>query len=209
METNRCYLGDCRDVLHDMANSGIRPHTCITSPPYLGLRDYGVAGQLGPKRTPAKNVASMVEVFRAVREVRSDDGTLWLNLGDSYANDTKWGGSTSGKHAQAVHGNSGIGRRRTNTGLKSKDLMGIPWRLAFALQDDGWYLRQDIIGHKPNPMPESVRDRCTKAYEYLFLLSKSPRYYFDHEAMREQASGRLPVRANEALTLLYAAWLGV
>lgn len=196
MESNRCYLGDCRSVLRQLADAGVRAQTCVTSPPYFGLRDYGVDGQLGLERTPAEYVASMVEVFRAVREVLSDDGTLWLNLGDSYANDTKWGGSTSGKHVQAIHGNSGIGRRRTNTGLKSKDLMGIPWRVAFALQDDGWYLRQDIIWHKPNPMPESVRDRCTKAHEYLFLLSKSPRYYFDNEAMREQATGQLPGNVN-------------
>lgn len=205
MESNRCYLGDCRSVLHQIADAGVRPQTCITSPPYFGLRDYGVDGQLGLEQTPAEYVAAMVEVFRAVRDVLAEDGTLWLNLGDSYANDTKWGGATGGKHAKAIHGASGIGRRRTNTGLKSKDLMGIPWRVAFALQDDGWYLRQDIIWHKPNPMPESVRDRCTKAHEYLFLLTKSSRYYFDSEAMREQASGQLlgnvnPVKGARAYT---------
>lgn len=196
MELNHCYLGDCRSVMREMAAAGVTAQTCVTSPPYFGLRDYGVDGQLGLEGTPAEYVASMVEVFRAVREVLADDGTLWLNLGDSYANDTKWGGSTSGKHAQAIHGNSGIGRRRTSTGLKPKDLMGIPWRVALALQGDGWYLRQDIIWHKPNPMPESVRDRCTKAHEYLFLLTKSPRYYFDSEAMREQATGQLPGNVN-------------
>lgn len=129
----------------------------------------------------------MVEVFREVRRVLRDDGTLWLNLGDSYANDGKWGGSTGGKHASALHGNSGIGRRLLTTGLKPKDLIGIPWRVAFALQADGWYLRQDIIWHKPNPMPESVTDRCTKAHEYIFLFAKSERYYFDADAIKEQA----------------------
>ncbi len=188
MDLDKCYLGDCRDVLRDIGASGIKAQTCVTSPPYFGLRDYGVDGQLGLEQTPAQYVDTMVEVFRSVKNALADDGTLWLNLGDSYANDTKWGGQTSGKHAQAIHGNSGIGRRRTNTGLKSKDLIGIPWRVALALQDEGWYLRQDIIWHKPNPMPESVRDRCTKAHEYLFLLSKSPQYYFDAEAIKEAAA---------------------
>lgn len=185
---NRCHFGDCLETMRQMPDG--LAQTCVTSPPYFGLRDYGHAGQIGLEETPAKFVAKLVEVFREVRRVLRDDGTLWLNLGDSYANDTKWGGSTSGKHAQAIHGNSGIGRRRTNTGLKSKDLMGIPWRVAFALQDDGWYLRQDIIWHKPNPMPESVQDRCTKAHEYIFLLSKAPSYYCDMGAIKEPAEGR-------------------
>jgi len=135
-------------------------HTCVTSPPYFGLRDYGHDGQIGLEPTPGVFVAKLVEVFREVRRVLRDDGTLWLNLGDSYAR---------------------------QEGLKPKDLIGIPWRVAFALQADGWYLRQDIIWHKPNPMPESVRDRCTKAHEYIFLLSKSQRYYFDSEAIKEDA----------------------
>lgn len=177
------HVGDCREVLRTLPDASV--HTCVTSPPYFGLRDYGVEGQIGLEPSPDEFVRALVQVFREVRRVLRDDGTLWLNLGDSYANDTKWGGSTSGKHAQAIHGNSGIGRRRTNTGLKSKDLMGVPWRVAFALQADGWYLRQDIIWHKPNPMPESVRDRCTKSHEYLFLLSKSERYYFAAAAIAE------------------------
>ena len=185
----RILQGDCRDVLKTLADGSV--HCCVTSPPYFGLRDYGVAGQLGLEPTPAEYVEQMVAVFREVRRVLRDDGTLWLNLGDSYANDTKWGGATSGKHVQAVHGATGIGRRRTATGYKSKELMGIPWQVAFALSADGWYLRQDIIWHKPNPMPESVRDRCTKAHEYVFLLSKSERYYFDSEAMQEPATGQL------------------
>lgn len=177
--------GDCRDVLGSLPDGSI--NCCVTSPPYFGLRDYGVEGQLGLEPTPDEFVSAMVEVFREVRRVLRDDGTLWLNLGDSYANDGKWGGSTGGKHASALHGNSGIGRRLLTTGLKPKDLIGIPWRVAFALQADGWYLRQDIIWHKPNPMPESVTDRCTKAHEYIFLFAKSERYYFDADAIKEQA----------------------
>lgn len=175
--------GDCRDVLGSLPDGSI--NCCVTSPPYFGLRDYGVEGQLGLEPTPDEFVSAMVEVFREVRRVLRDDGTLWLNLGDSYANAGKWGGSTGGKHASALHGNSGIGRRLLTTGLKPKDLIGIPWRVAFALQADGWYLRQDIIWHKPNPMPESVTDRCTKAHEYIFLFAKSERYYFDADAIKE------------------------
>lgn len=184
---NRVIFGDCRDTMRDLRAQGVRVQCCVTSPPYFGLRDYGHPGQIGLEKTPAEYVAALVEVFEGVRELLADDGVLWLNLGDSYANDTKWGGATSGKHVQAVHGNSGIGRNRHTTGLPGKNLIGIPWRVAFALQAAGWYLRQDIIWHKPNPMPESVTDRCTKAHEYLFLLTKSERYYWDAEAMRERA----------------------
>lgn len=179
--------GDCRQILPTLPEDSV--HCVVTSPPYFGLRDYGVDGQIGLEPTPAEFVEQLVGVMREVRRVLRPDGTLWLNLGDSYANDTKWGGQTSGKHVRAMHGDTGIGRRRQNTGLKSKDLIGIPWRVAFALQADGWWLRQDIIWAKPNPMPESVRDRCTKAHEYIFLLAKSERYYFDSEAMQEPASG--------------------
>jgi len=178
--TVKVITGDCRDVLASMPAESV--HCCVTSPPYWGLRDYGVSGQIGLESTYQEFVDRMVAVFREVRRVLRADGTLWLNLGDSYANDGKWGGSTSGT---ALHGNSGIGRERRATGLKPKDLCGIPWRVAFALQDDGWWLRQDIIWSKPNPMPESVTDRCTKAHEYVFLLTKGPRYYFDAEAIRE------------------------
>ena len=142
--------------------------------------------QLGLEATPEEYVASMVAVFREVRRVLRDDGTLWLNLGDSYANDGKWGGSTGGKHVAALHGEP-VGRAKRETGLKPKDLVGIPWRVAFALQADGWYLRSDIIWAKPNPMPESVTDRPTKAHEYVFLLTKAARYYYDAEAVREPA----------------------
>lgn len=182
------YNLDCRDAL----NFYVRPgsvQTCVTSPPYFGLRDYGVEGQLGLEQTPDEYVANMVEVFRCVRDVLADDGTLWLNIGDSYNNFRSQMGPGQAVHGRdKLNGKPGVkAKKRGVDGLKEKDLIGIPWMLAFALRADGWYLRQDIIWHKPNPMPESVRDRCTKAHEYLFLLSKSERYYFDSEAMREEA----------------------
>lgn len=186
-ELEPLFVGDCVSSMRQLDAGSV--HTCVTSPPYFGLRDYGHDGQIGLEPTPDEFVAALVAVFREVRRVLRDDGTLWLNLGDSYANDGKWGGSSGGKHASALHGATSIGRGKVTTGLKPKDLIGIPWRVAFALQADGWYLRQDIIWHKPNPMPESVTDRCTKAHEYVFLLSKGPRYYFDHEAIKEPASG--------------------
>lgn len=147
-----------------------------------------VDSQIGLEKAPHEYVEKLVEVFAQVRRVLRDDGTLWLNLGDSYANDGKWGGRTGGKQASGLHGEL-VGRAKRATGLKPKDLIGIPWRVALALQEDGWYLRQDIIWHKPNPMPESVKDRCTKSHEYLFLLSKSERYHFDAEAIKEPAIG--------------------
>ena len=168
---------------------------CVTSPPYFGLRNYGHEGQIGLEQTPDEYITAMVEVFRCVRDVLADDGTLWLNIGDSYNNSDKWsgGGANTGKHTKTDGGKvpSWEGVRRKWKGLegtKPKDLIGIPWMLAFALRADGWYLRQDIIWHKPNPMPESVRDRCTKAHEYIFLLSKSERYFFDSEAIKEPAT---------------------
>jgi DNA modification methylase len=181
--TVRILKGDCREVLRTLEDESV--HCVVTSPPYFGLRDYGVAGQIGLEPTPDAFVAEMVEVFAEVRRVLRKDGTLWLNLGDSYANDGKWGGATGGKHVSALHGDTGIGRRKLHTGLKPKDLIGIPWLVAFALRADGWYLRQDIIWSKPNPMPESVRDRCTKAHEYIFLLSKSVRYWYDAASIFE------------------------
>lgn len=185
-EPIQIIVGDCIDVLRTMQDRSV--HCCVTSPPYWGLRDYGVEGQIGLEETPEAYVARLVEVFREVRRVLRDDGTCWVNLGDSYANDTKWGGTTGGKHVTALHGEN-VGRGKRNTGLKAKDLVGIPWRVAFALQADGWYLRQDIIWAKPNPMPESVTDRCTKSHEYIFLLSKSARYFYDAEAIKESAGG--------------------
>ena len=181
------HVGDCLEVMRTLEAGSVQ--TCITSPPYYGLRDYGVPGQHGLEVTPEAFVATMVDVFREVRRVLRDDGTLWVNLGDSYAGaggqSVQSGPLFKGKSRQRE--NVCMSARAAGAGLKPKDLIGIPWRLAFALQADGWLLRQDIIWHKPNPMPESVRDRCTKAHEYLFLLSKSERYYFDAEAIKERA----------------------
>ena len=182
--------GDVMDRIADIESASVQ--TCITSPPYWGLRDYGHDEQLGLEPTPEEYVEKMVAVFREVRRVLRDDGTLWLNLGDSYA--TPKEGNTQGT------GTSGIKRpchkilnqakfsKKLPPGLKPKDLVGIPWRVAFALQADGWYLRSDIIWAKPNPMPESVTDRPTKAHEYLFLLSKAARYYYDADAIAEPST---------------------
>jgi len=182
------HNGDAVTVLNGLPKRSV--DCCVTSPPYWGLRDYGVDGQLGLEATPDEYVAGMVAVFRGVRRVLRDDGTLWLNLGDSYHGG---GYANHGINGEAWLQEHGGDRRRSrqqdrinaNPGLKPKDLVGIPWRVAFALQADGWYLRSDIIWSKPNPMPESVTDRPTKAHEYVFLLSKGPRYYFDQEAVRE------------------------
>lgn len=176
---NKVFFGDCRDTMRALITQGVKVQMCVTSPPYFGLRDYGHPGQLGLEKTPAEFVAAMVDVFGLVRELLADDGVLWLNLGDSYSN----GGRTT-RDADDKLGARGM-NTRPNDGAKPKDLLGIPWRVAFALQSAGWYLRQDIIWHKPNPMPESVTDRCTKAHEYLFLLSKSERYYFDARAIAQ------------------------
>jgi len=179
-------FGDCRDIMRRWATQGVKAQMCVTSPPYFGLRDYGVEGQIGLEQTPDEYVAAMVEVFRCVRDVLVDDGTLWLNIGDSYAPNRS---SRRNKGGGGFKSEGDAPRERWTRipGYKPKDLIGIPWMLAFALRADGWYLRQDIIWHKPNPMPESVRDRCTKAHEYIFLLSKSERYFFDREAMKEPA----------------------
>lgn len=180
---------DCRDALNLFVAKG-SIQTCVTSPPYFGLRDYGHEGQLCLEQTPEQYIAAMVEVFRAVRDVLADDGTLWLNIGDSYAANRSYQvPSTKGGPKHSGSQSAGGKSSSVPEGMKPKDLIGIPWMLAFALRADGWYLRQDIIWHKPNPMPESVRDRCTKAHEYVFLLSKSERYFFDSEAMKEPAVG--------------------
>lgn len=179
--------GDAREALRALPGGSVR--CIVTSPPYFGLRDYGHEGQIGLEATPAAYVAELVSVFREARRVLADDGTLWLNLGDSYA----VGGMSNPSNKSTLGGGKDRGAanysitRQTPAGLKPKDLVGVPWRVAFALQADGWYLRQDIIWHKPNPMPESVRDRPTKAHEYLFLLSKSERYYYDADAIAEPA----------------------
>ena len=180
-------FGDCKETLKQFPRGSAQ--MCVTSPPYYGLRDYGgEANQIGQEETPEEFVNNLVEVFREVRDVLKDDGVLWLNIGDSYYN---YRPGTGGLPKQTVSKTSQDlptqCNRRANKldGLKEKDLIGIPWMLAFALRADGWYLRQDIIWHKPNPMPESVKDRCTKAHEYIFLLSKSRKYKYDNEAIKE------------------------
>ena len=186
---NEIHNLDCLEGLKQLDNNSV--HCCVTSPPYWGLRDYGVEGQLGLEPTPEEYVAKLVEVFREVKRVLRDDGTLWLNLGDSYAGSNQGRGTKNLSKKQASNRGTvwmvekeGI---KLPKGLKPKDLVGIPWMIAFALRADGWYLRQDIIWHKPNPVPESVKDRCTKAHEYIFLLSKNRKYYFDNEAIKEDA----------------------
>lgn len=187
---NQIEFGDCREIMRKWKDQGVKAQTCVTSPPYFGLRDYGHDGQIGLEETPEEYIAAMVEVFRCVWDVLEDDGTLWLNIGDSYS------GSGKGRNADGSHQEGG--KQGTNKGTiegsliktnapncKPKDLIGIPWMLAFALRADGWYLRQDIIWHKPNPMPESVQDRCTKAHEYIFLLSKQQKYYYDIESIKD------------------------
>ena len=252
------HVGNCLDILPTLPAGVAR--TCVTSPPYFGLRDYGCDGQIGLEASPREFVEALVAVFRQVRRVLADDGTLWLNLGDSYAGSGRGGNPTretstlegsnasqeasrivrtrhdvsaaQREHCPAVRGSrlpaglhetrrqaGAIGRALVPppSGLKQKDLIGVPWMVAFALREDGWYLRQDIIWAKPNPMPESVTDRCTKSHEYLFLLSKSSRYYFDSEAIAEPlatssierllqptlnsqaGSGRVPGKTNGAM----------
>ena len=189
------YQGDALETLKQMEDESI--HCCVTSPPYWGLRDYGVDGQLGLEPTPDEYVAKMVEVFREVKRVLRDDGTLWLNLGDSYMG--SWGnyaptgkGGQRAKQVERWRRGAYEGKEdwrpptsMKQEGIKPKDLVGIPWMVAFALRADGWYLRQDIIWHKVNAMPESVKDRCTKAHEYIFLLAKSAQYYYDNKAIKE------------------------
>lgn len=179
-------VGDVMDMLATLPANHV--DCVVTSPPYWGLRDYGVAGQLGLESTPAEYVGNMRMVFEQVRRVLKREGTLWLNLGDSYARN---GGTQDGGNRSLMH-MAGKQKRMLKVprgnGLKEKDLVGIPWRVAFALQADGWYLRQDIIWHKPNPMPESVRDRCTKAHEYIFMFSKNKKYFYDIDAIKEPSA---------------------
>jgi DNA modification methylase len=240
---NKIEFGDCREIMRKWASQGVKAQTCITSPPYYGLRDYGTAKweggdpncehsismptkwndpkrgtnvlrpevghrggsssnchlcgakrideQLGLEDTPEEYIKNMVEVFRCVWDVLEDDGTLWVNIGDSYCNSNGFA-RASPEYQREGRNNMPANDRKLDklhaTGLKTKDLIGIPWMLAFALRADGWYLRQDIIWNKPNPMPESVQDRCTKAHEYIFLLSKSHKYHFDHVAIKEPAT---------------------
>lgn len=212
--------GDCRSVLKTLPDASV--HCVVTSPPYWGLRDYGVDGQIGLEQSVHTWVEEMVAVFREVRRVLRDDGTLWLNLGDSYCSAPPGTKRPGASESSTLHGvnseryrgtlDASQGQKRDTSrvpGLKPKDLIGQPWRVAFALQADGWWLRQDIVWAKANPMPESVRDRCTKAHEYVFLLAKSERYYYDFEAMQEPVSGgahaRLPGNKTHKHTAEYDA----
>ena len=189
MEINTILQGNSLEILKNIPDKSIQ--TCITSPPYWGLRDYGTDEQLGLEETPDQYVENMVLLFREVRRILKDDGTLWLNLGDSYSSVHTGGKKSSRSTVGSNHENAQEIKqpkaKPSTYGLKEKELVGIPWRVAFALQADGWYLRQDIIWHKPNPMPESVTDRCTKSHEYIFLMTKSAQYYYDHEAIKEDA----------------------
>jgi DNA modification methylase len=249
---NKIEFGDCREIMRKWASQGVKAQTCITSPPYYGLRDYGTAKweggdshcehsismptkwndpkrgtvlrpevghrggsssnchlcgakrideQLGLEDTPDDYIKSMVEVFRCVWDVLEDDGTLWVNIGDSYCNSNGFA-RASPEYQREGRNNMPANDRKLDklhaTGLKTKDLIGIPWMLAFALRADGWYLRQDIIWSKPNPMPESVQDRCTKAHEYIFLLSKSHKYHFDHVAIKDPMKGEPEARDKNA-----------
>jgi DNA modification methylase len=205
VNTWRILHGDVREQIASLPDGCVQ--TCVTSPPYFGLRDYGHAGQIGLEPTPEAFVAALVAVFREVRRVLADDGTLWLNLGDSYAG--YWGDKTAKREGRASSADTNGWTNGFNmnnrpsfhtafdgSGIKPKDLIGIPWRVAFALQADGWYLRSDIIWSKPNPMPESVTDRPTKAHEYIFLLSKSARYFYDADAIQEQSVTPIDTKAG-------------
>lgn len=179
MEKNKVYLGDSLETIKTFPDKSI--DCVVTSPPYYGLRDYGVDGQIGLEETPEEYIDKLVSLFREIRRCLKDEGTCWVNLGDSY----------SGNCSRTSKGRAGMGAEREGVftkggGLPPKNLIGIPWRFAFAMQADGWILRQDIIWHKPNPMPESVTDRCTKSHEYIFLFSKQEKYYFDAQSIREE-----------------------
>ena len=204
MEMNRIYCGDCLEVLKTIPENTF--DCCVTSPPYFGLRDYGSNGQIGLENSPEDYIGKLVSVFEEVRRTLKPDGTLWLNIGDSYAGSRK-GAMVYPENAKAYKQGSNRGSVDSPAcllplpqGYKPKDLIGIPWMLAFALRSAGWYLRQDIIWEKPNPMPESVRDRCTKCHEYIFLLSKSKRYFFDAEAIAEPVADSTVSRMKQDIS---------
>ena len=204
MMKDTILFGDCRETLSQFDE---KVRMCVTSPPYYGLRNYGdESNQIGQEDTPEEYINNLVNIFRSVRNCLTDDGTLWVNIGDSYYNYRPGKGQALVKQSVSKSKQDLPDKcaRRGNKleGLKEKDLIGIPWMLAFALRADGWYLRQDIIWHKPNPMPESVKDRCTKSHEYLFLLSKNKKYYYDHESIKEKAvgerwGGNTPINMNK------------
>jgi len=205
---NEIICGDVLQELKKLSDESI--DCCVTSPPYWGLRDYGVVGQLGLEKTPEEYVAKMVEVFREVKRVLKEQGTCWLNLGDTYGAVSNRNGMANSDFKYSQELNKALRKNiEKKTGLKPKDLVGIPWRVAFALQSDGWYLRQDIIWHKPNPMPESVTDRCTKSHEYVFLLAKSQKYYFDNEAIWEPAAESSIKRIEYGLNQNHPEGIGI
>lgn len=219
MSTGECYVGDCRAVMRKMIAAGEKVQCVVTSPPYWALRDYGTPGQIGLERTPERYLARMRGVFRLVREILHDDGTLWLNMGDSYANvaggdpysgfNSRYFGTPPDNTKQGKASGAYARKRTTADGkirLKQKDMVGMPWMLALLLRADGWYLRQENIWHKPAPMPESAKDRCTKAHEHLFLLTKSKRYYFDQEAISEEASKNTHARGAGVNPKSVARW---
>lgn len=187
----KIFFGDAAARLKDLESESV--HTCVTSPPYYNLRNYRASGQIGMEETPEEYIADLVEVFREVHRILRPDGTLWVNIGDSYATSS---GPQPPTNTRNSHGHTS---KRVPKGLKRKDMIGIPWMLAFALRADGWYLRQDIIWTKPNAMPESVRDRCTRSHEYIFLLSKKPKYYFDAEAISEPIAKSSVMRCTQNL----------
>lgn len=191
MELNKIYQGNCLAILKSFPDEII--NTVVTSPPYWGLRDYGIEGQIGQEATIDEYVKNITRVFSEIKRVLRKDGTVWLNIGDAYAGSGRGrnadGRANPGQNHLQSDGQLGgiVSLDKQVNGLKPKDLMGLPWRVAFALQQDGWYLRQDIVWSKPNAMPESVRDRPTKSHEYIFLFSKEPKYYYDHESIKEPA----------------------
>lgn len=185
-ETVTLLQGDALEQARTLPDESV--DCIVTSPPYYGLRDYGAEGQYGLEESPSEYVETMRALFSELKRTLAEDGTLWLNIGDSYASDSKWGGATGGKHSKALHGDTSIGRGRKHSGLPDKNLIGIPWRLAFALQDDGWILRNAIIWHKPNAMPESVTDRLSSRYETVFMFTKAKKYWFDLDPVREAQS---------------------
>jgi DNA modification methylase len=204
MMINHIYCGDALEILKTFDSSCI--DCCITSPPYYGLRDYGTTGQIGLEQTPEQYIDKLVKAFHELKRVLKPNGTLWINISDSYAGSGKgaWKKKNKQKETYVPNPNDiNIKMPKHWEGIKPKDLIGIPWMLAFALRSDGWYLRQDIIWEKPNAMPESVKDRCTKSHEYIFLLSKSRKYYFDYKAIKEPCVGSnqsLPARSKGTLT---------
>lgn len=206
---NKIFFGDCREILRKLANDGVKAQMCVTSPPYFNLRDYGVQGQRGLEDTPEQFIAELVEDFRAVRDVLADDGTLWLNIGDSYAANRSYQvpSTKGGKKHSETQAAGGRGSK-VPPGLKPKDMIGIPWRLAFALQADGWWLRQEIIWHSPNAMPERVADRLVSAHEHIFLLSKRQHYFFDYEAIQEDTADGLKRRKRDVWSINSAAYKG-